>query len=67
MDESKLLEYMERRADARKAKDFAAADAIREELTSRGIMLMDGGDGTKWRPTVATRMDDVQDLADAHT
>ncbi len=37
------------RTAARKAKDFARADAIRGELAARGVELMDGPDGTSWR------------------
>ena len=37
------------RADARKAKDFAAADAIRDELQARGVEIMDSPGGTTWR------------------
>jgi cysteinyl-tRNA synthetase len=37
------------RLAARKAKDFARADAIRAELLSRGIILEDGPKGTTWR------------------
>ena len=40
---------IEARLAARKAKDFAKADAIRAELSARGILLEDGSGGTTWR------------------
>ena len=37
------------RTEAKKAKNFAKADAIRDELKARGIEIIDTPQGTKWR------------------
>ncbi|MEM9810956.1 MAG: cysteine--tRNA ligase [Pseudomonadota bacterium] len=37
------------RAEARKARDFARADAIRDQLTSEGVVIEDSPDGATWR------------------
>jgi cysteinyl-tRNA synthetase len=42
-------ERIEARSAARAARDFAAADAIRDELLERGIALEDGPSGTRWK------------------
>ena len=39
---------IEERREAKKAKDFAKADAIREELLSKGIVIEDTREGVKW-------------------
>ena len=36
------------RQAARKAKDFARADAIRDQLRAMGVEIKDGKDGTTW-------------------
>lgn len=42
-------EKIKERQDARKARDFARADAIRDELKARGIVLEDTREGVKWK------------------
>lgn len=37
------------RAEARKARDFAGADRIRDELAEQGVILDDSREGTSWR------------------
>ena len=39
------------RAEARKAKDFARADRLRDQLNARGVQAEDGPEGTTWRLT----------------
>ena len=38
-----------KRNAARAGKDFATADAIRDELSAEGVQIEDGPDGTTWR------------------
>jgi cysteinyl-tRNA synthetase len=40
---------IEQRAEARKNKDFAAADGLRNRLDGIGIALEDTPEGTTWR------------------
>jgi cysteinyl-tRNA synthetase len=44
-----ILERIAAREAARKGKDFKAADAIRDELLEKGIVLEDKGGKTTWR------------------
>ena len=46
VDEAKVRQLTENRSRARKAKDFAESDRIREELNKMGIELEDKKDGT---------------------
>ena len=53
VQEEELDEEIEKliaeRQAARKAKDFARADEIRDELLARGIELKDTREGVKWK------------------
>ncbi|MBS7023686.1 MAG: cysteine--tRNA ligase, partial [Haemophilus parainfluenzae] len=46
---AKIEALIKQRNEARAAKDWAAADAARNELTAMGIVLEDGANGTTWR------------------
>jgi cysteinyl-tRNA synthetase len=48
-DATEIEALVQARFAARKARDFAGADAIRAELDARGIQLEDGPAGTLWR------------------
>lgn len=48
IDEQSILERIQARADAKKAKNFALADEIRKQLEEEGIELRDGPTGTEW-------------------
>ena len=48
--EAGLIELLiEMRTQARKNKDFAAADRIRDQMTALGVVLEDRADGTIWK------------------
>ena len=47
--DSEVEVLIEKRQAARKAKDFAAADAIRDQLLGMGIVLEDTREGVKWK------------------
>jgi len=47
--DAEYIEMMiQKRIDAKNAKDFATADGVRDELLAKGIVLRDGPEGTSW-------------------
>ena len=48
-DETWIMERIEARKLARRARDFKAADAIRDELLGKGIVLEDTPQGVRWK------------------
>ena len=46
--DSEIEELIEKRTEARKAKDFKTADEIRDKLKEMGIILEDTPQGVKW-------------------
>lgn len=51
LSDDEIDQLVAERIDAKANKDFARADAIREQLTEQGIALEDGAAGTQWRRT----------------
>ena len=49
IDPAEVEALIAERQAARKGRDFARADAIRDELAARGVVLEDSAAGTTWR------------------
>ncbi len=48
-DDARIQALVDERNAAKKAKDFARSDAIRDQLASEGILLEDTAQGVRWR------------------
>jgi len=48
LDEARILQLIEARSAAKRSRDFAAADRIRDELAAQGVLLKDSVAGTTW-------------------
>ena len=48
-DDARIQSLIDERAAAKKARDFARADAIREKLAAENILLEDTAQGVRWR------------------
>ncbi|MFW1857238.1 cysteine--tRNA ligase [Acinetobacter defluvii] len=49
LSEADIEDLIQQRVDAKKAKDFAKADSIRQSLLDQGVVLEDTRQGTVWR------------------
>ncbi|HZO11803.1 MAG TPA: cysteine--tRNA ligase [Polyangiaceae bacterium] len=49
LDEAEIERLIGERSEARKQKDWARADAIRNDLVQKGIEVLDLSDGVEWR------------------
>jgi cysteinyl-tRNA synthetase len=48
-DDARIAALVEARTAAKKSRDFARADAIRDQLAAEGILLEDTAAGVRWR------------------
>ena len=49
LSDAEIDDLMEQRNQAKVDRDFARADAIRDELKNQGVVLEDSREGTRWR------------------
>ena len=49
LSEAEIERRMAERQEARRRRDFAASDRIRDELAALGVLVEDGPQGTRWK------------------
>lgn len=58
LTEDQVLQKIEERNAARKNKEYEKSDAVRKDLATVGIALMDSPEGTTWRPAIPLALQD---------
>jgi len=48
-DDARIQGLIDERIEAKKSRDFARADAIRQQLADEGILLEDTPQGVRWK------------------
>ena len=48
-DDARIQALIDERAAAKKSRDFARSDAIRDQLAAEGILLEDTPQGVRWK------------------
>jgi cysteinyl-tRNA synthetase len=48
-DDTRIQALIDERVEAKKSRDFARADAIRQQLADEGILLEDTPQGVRWK------------------
>ena len=49
LSDEQIQKLVDERTQAKRARNFARADAIRNELAEKGILLEDSKDGVRWK------------------
>jgi cysteinyl-tRNA synthetase len=49
LSDAEIEALVAERTAAKKARNFARADAIRVELTAKGVVIEDAKDGVRWK------------------
>ncbi|KAM7258821.1 hypothetical protein ACFE04_014562 [Oxalis oulophora] len=60
LTENEILQKVVERTAARNNKEYEKSDAIRKDLASLGIALMDSPEGTTWRPTIPLALQELE-------
>jgi cysteinyl-tRNA synthetase len=60
IDPAAIEQLIAERRQARQERNFARADAIRDELAAKGIELLDSKEGTSWKVKITLEPKDAE-------